>query len=99
MLAKSSLVRSFPSWFETTSQTVNILSEIPVYGLSLGYYPEYAKKVEAVTEADIKNVAKKYLRPENMIVIAVGDRKIIEGGLKGAGLGSIEIRDVNGNVK
>jgi zinc protease len=99
MLAKSSLVRSFPSWFETTSQTVNILSEIPVYGLSLGYYPEYAKKVEAVTEADIKNVAKKYLRPENMIVIAVGDRKVIEGGLKGAGLGSIEIRDVNGNVK
>ena len=99
MLAKSSLVRSFPSWFETTSQTVNILSEIPVYGLSLGYYPEYAKKVEAVNEADIKNVAKKYLRPENMIVIAVGDRKVIEGGLKGVGLGSIEIRDVNGNVK
>ena len=41
-----------------------------------------------MTEADIKNVAKKYLRPENMIVIAVGDRKVIESGLKGAGLGA-----------
>jgi zinc protease len=99
MLAKSSLVRSFPSWFETTSQTVNILSEIPVYGLGLGYYAEYAKKVEAVTEAEIQNVAKKYLKPENMIVIAVGDRKVIESGLKSAGLGNIEIRDTDGNVK
>ena len=98
-LAKSSLVRAFPSWFETTSQTVNILSEIPVYGLGLDYYPEYAKKVEAVMEPDIKNVAKKYLKPESMIVIAVGDRKTIEGGLKKAGLGNIEIWDANGNVK
>ncbi|HET9943512.1 MAG TPA: pitrilysin family protein, partial [Terriglobia bacterium] len=47
-LAKSSLVRSFPSWFETTGQTVDILSEIPVYNLGLDYYEQYAKKVEAV---------------------------------------------------
>jgi hypothetical protein len=48
---------------------------------------------------DIQAVAKKYLRSENMIVIAVGDRKVIENGLKGAGLGDIEIRDPDGNVK
>jgi zinc protease len=98
-LAKSSLVRSFPSWFETTSQTVNILSEIPVYNLGLDYYPEYAKKVQTVMEMDIQAVAKKYLRSENMIVVAVGDRKAIESGLKSAGLGDIEIRDPDGNVK
>jgi zinc protease len=49
-----------------------------VYNLGLNYYPEYAKRVEAVTEADIRSVAKKYLLPERMIVIAVGDRKVIE---------------------
>jgi zinc protease len=92
-LAKSSLVRAFPSWFETTAQTVNILSEIPVYNLGLTYYPEYAKKVEAVNEKNIKDVAMKYVRPENMIVIAVGDRKTIESGLKTAGLGPVEVRD------
>jgi zinc protease len=98
-LAKSSLVRSFPSWFETTSQTVNIISEIPVYNLGLDYYPEYAKKIEAVTEADIQNVAKKYLLPENMIIVAVGDRKTIEAGLKSGGFGDVEIRDADGNPK
>ena len=97
--AKSSLVRAFPSWFETTSQTVNILSEIPVYGLGLDYYPQYAKKVEAVNEGQIKDVAKKYLLPERIIVIAVGDRKVIESGLKSAGLGPVELRDPDGNPK
>jgi zinc protease len=98
-LAKSSLVRAFPSWFETTSQTVSILSELPVYNLGLNYYPEYAKKVEAVTEPDIKAVAKKYFHPEKMIVIAVGDRKTIESGLKSAGLGPVEVQDPDGNPK
>jgi zinc protease len=98
-LAKSSLVRSFPSWFETTGQTVNILSEIPVYNLGLDYYSEYAKKIEAVTESDIQNVARKYLLTNNMIVIAVGDRKTIETGLKSGGFGDIELRDADGNVK
>jgi len=98
-LAKSSLVRAFPSWFETTAQTVSILSDIPVYNLGLNYYPEYAKKVEAVSDADIKAVAKKYLHPEKMIVIAVGDKKTIESGLKSAGLGPVEVRDPDGNPK
>jgi zinc protease len=91
-LAKSTLVRAFPSWFETTSDTVNILSEIPVYNLGLDYYPKYAQKVEAVMGPEIQSVAKKYLLPEKMIVIAVGDRKSIESGLRGAGLGEIELR-------
>jgi zinc protease len=98
-LAKSSLVRAFPSWFETTGQTVSIISEIPVYNLGLNYYPEYAKKVEAVSEADIKTVAKKYLHPEKMIVVAVGNRKTIESGLKSAGLGPVEVQDPNGTPK
>jgi zinc protease len=91
-LAKSTLVRAFPSWFETTSDTVSILSEIPAYNLGLDYYPKYAQKVEAVMNPEIQNVAKKYLLPEKMIVIAVGDRKSIESGLRGAGLGEIELR-------
>ena len=44
MLAKSTLVRAFPSWFETTSQTVNILSEIPVYGSGSGVLPGVRKE-------------------------------------------------------
>jgi zinc protease len=99
MLAKASLVRSLPSAFETTSDTVGMLSEIPTYNLGLGYYNEYTKKVDAVAEAAVQEVAKKYLLPEKTLVVAVGDRSKIEGGLRALGLGEIELRDADGNVK
>jgi zinc protease len=99
MLAKSTLVRSLPSSFETTSSTVDMLSDIPAYNLSLDYYQQYAKKVDAVTEDNVKDVAKKYLVPDKMLIVAVGDRKQIEGGLKALKVGDVEIRDTDGNVK
>jgi len=98
-LAKSSLVGSLPSAFETTSDTVGMLSDIPIYNLGLTYYAEYSKKVEAVTPENVKDVAKKYLLPDKMLVVSVGDRKVIEDGLKGLGLGDVELRDADGNVK
>jgi zinc protease len=99
MLAKSTLVRALPSSFETTSSTVDMLSEIPAYNLPLDYYEQYAKKVEAVSEMDVTAVAKKYLSSDNMIIVAVGDRKVIESGLKALKLGDVEVRDSDGNPK
>jgi zinc protease len=98
-LAKSSLVRALPSSFETTRDTVGMLSDIPIYNLGLDYYAQFSKKVDAVTDANVHDVAKKYLLPDKMLVVAVGDRKVIEGGLKKLGLGEIELRDADGNLK
>ena len=50
-------------------------------------------------EADIQNVAKKYLLPENMITIAVGNRKAVESGLKAGGFGPVELLDPNATAK
>ena len=41
---------------------------------------------------------KKYLVPEKMIVVAVGDRAKIEPELAKLNLGTVEIRDADGNV-
>jgi zinc protease len=98
-LAKSSLVRSLPAAFETTSDTVSMLADIAVYNLPLDYYAQSAKRVDAVTPEEAQAVAKKYLLPEKMLVVAVGDKKTIEGELKALNLGPLEIRDSDGNVK
>jgi zinc protease len=97
-LAKSALVRTLPSYFETTSGTVSWLSEIPIYNLSLDYYTQFTKKVDAVPAARVQEVAKKYLLADRMVVVAVGDPKVTEA-LKGLGLGAVEVRDKDGNVK
>ena len=69
-----------------------------IYDLGLDYYTRYAEQVAAVTSAQTLAVAKKYLVPANMIVIAVGDRAKIEPELRKLNLGPIEVRDVEGKL-
>jgi zinc protease len=98
-LAKSSLVRALPGRFETTMGVVRMYYEIPVYKLPLDYYSQYSSRVSAVTAADVQEVAKKYLTPEELLIVAVGDRNAIERGLKRLGWSPLELRDAEGNVK
>jgi len=97
-LAKQLLVGALPSRFQTTEQTVGALADVVAYDLGLNYYSEYARRVSAVSIAQVQDMSKKYLIPQKLIVIAVGDRKKIEPELKALGLGEIQLRDAEGKV-
>ena len=43
-------------------------------------------------------MAQKYVRPEKMIVLAVGDRAKIEEDMKKLNLGKVEMRDTDGKI-
>ena len=62
-----------PASSRRTSRTVGALSAIFVYGLPLNYYSTLPRQISAVTAKDIQSVAAKYLVPEKMVVVAVGD--------------------------
>jgi zinc protease len=96
---KQSLIRRFPAGFETVDQIASQLSNMVVYDLPATYYNDYISKVNAVTMEDVNRVANKYLTPDKMAVVVVGDRKTIEAGLKEIeGLGStIVYLDAEGN--
>ena len=93
---KQSLIRRFPSAFETVGGISGQLSNIVVYGLPDSYFNDYISKVNAVTLDDVNRVAKQYLDPSKMAIVIVGDRKVIEPGLKELGFG-ITILDADGN--
>jgi zinc protease len=93
---KQSLIRRFPSAFETVGGISGQLSNIVVYGLPDSYFNDYLSKVNAVTLDDVNRVAKQYLDPSKMAIVIVGDRKVIEPGLKELGFG-ITILDADGN--
>ena len=95
-LAKDSISHSLPGYFETTPQTAAAIGNIFVYNLPMDYYRTLPGRIDTVSAADVQRVAQQYLWPENMVVVAVGDRKKIEPGLKGLDLGSIEARDLEG---
>jgi zinc protease len=95
-VAKDAIVRSLPSAFETSSSTVGTLSALYLYDLGLDYYTRYPAMVSAVTADAVKAAAAKYVPADRLVVIAVGDRKKIEPGLKQLNLGAVEVRDVTG---
>ncbi|HKS27156.1 MAG TPA: pitrilysin family protein [Pyrinomonadaceae bacterium] len=94
--AKDAFARSLPGLFETTAQTVGSLSQLFVYDLPLDYYRQLPARINAVTVADIRRVAEKYLTPNNMVIVAVGDRSKIEAEMKKLNLGAVEVRDLEG---
>jgi len=75
---------------------VNNFSNVFIYDLGLDYYSRYAEQVNAVTPEQTLAVARKYLVPTAMVVVAVGDRAKIEPQLRKLNLGEIEARDTEG---
>lgn len=89
--AKNYLALRMPRNFETTRGTADSLAQSWIYGLPADYYTTYATRVSAVTAADVQRVAAKYIQPDKLAVVIVGDRKTIEPGLKALNLGPLTV--------
>ena len=79
---KQSIIRRFPSGFETVGAISGQLASIVTFGLPDSYFNSYIANVQSVTLADVNRVANKYLQPDKMAVLIVGDKGVIEPGLK-----------------
>jgi zinc protease len=97
-LAKDSQSRSLPGMFESSSGAAGALSEIFMYNLAPDYFQKLPGRLDAVTAEDAEAAARKYLHPDQLILICVGDRAKIEPELLKLDLGAIEIRDADGKV-
>jgi zinc protease len=97
-MAKDSLVRSLPSEFQTSSDVTASTANIYIFDLGLDYFSKYPSRLSAVTAEQAKAVAEKYLVPEKMIVVAVGDRAKIRGELQKMNLGASEVRNADATV-
>jgi predicted Zn-dependent peptidase len=70
--AKSSRINAFPSMFSTVSGNVAGFARLELEGRPRDYYETYLDRYQKVTVADIKRVAKKYLRPDQMVLLVTG---------------------------
>jgi zinc protease len=95
--AKDSMARSLPGMFETTPESASSIGQLFVHDLPLNYYHDLPGQIQSVSDAQVQEAARKYLKPEEMVVVAVGDRGKIESALEKLNLGPIEIRDSSGN--
>jgi zinc protease len=56
----------------TCDQAADLLLAIDRYKLGMDYLNDYRKAVEAVTPEDVRAVARKYLHPDTMVLVAAG---------------------------
>jgi zinc protease len=89
--SKDSFSKSLIGNFETTDGISSTIGRQFVFGLPLEYYRDLPAQIDKVTSADTLRVAKEYLHPDAMVVVAVGDRAKIEPGLKELKVGEVRV--------
>ena len=97
-MAKDSLVRSLPSDFQTSEDVTASTANLYLFDLGLDYYSKYPSRLSGVTSEQAKAAADKYLVPEKLIVVAVGDRAKIRGDLDKLKLGAAEVRNADATL-
>lgn len=70
--AKDTVLNSFVFNFDRPGKTLNRLVTTDYFGYPKDFIFQYQKAVAGVTKADILRVAKEYLKPENLTIVAVG---------------------------
>jgi len=73
--AKKFLIGSFPLGIERQSAIASFMVQVEFYGLGLDYAEQYPKLIGSVTRDDVLAVAKKYLHPDSMVVVAVANQR------------------------
>jgi zinc protease len=92
--AKNYVALGYPADFQTVGQIAGQIEELVTYGLPDSYFNDFIQKILAVTEEDVSRVARATIDPDNIAVVLVGDRKVIEQPVKALGLGKMIHRTI-----
>jgi zinc protease len=76
--ARAYLTGSFPLRMDTYAKIAGMLTSIEIYNLGLDYPRKYPALINAVTREDILRVAKKYLDPDRMVIVVLGNQEKIK---------------------
>jgi predicted Zn-dependent peptidase len=90
-IARDYLVGVFPLRFETAAQVAGALGGLVALDLPDDELDRYRPGVAAVTAAHIRAAANKHIRPDDLIVVVVGDAATVEPELRAAGLGELSV--------
>jgi predicted Zn-dependent peptidase len=92
--AKNYIALGFPAEFESSADLSRQLEELILYQLPDDYFERYIANVQAVTADAVQKVARTYIQPSRFAVVVVGDRKVIEAGVRALNLGPVTVMSV-----
>jgi zinc protease len=86
-----------PGTFETDQQLSGAYGNILQYGLPEDYYNTFTEKALALKPDAANEIAKKYILPDHLVWVVVGDMSKVEAGIRELNLGEVHKIDADGN--
>jgi predicted Zn-dependent peptidase len=87
-LGVAALTRGYARNFETAEQLARAVTQLALYDLPDTYFDEFVDTIERVTVDDVTRVARKYLDPERLTTLVVGDYGVVARDLPKLELGA-----------
>ena len=96
---KNNMNGGFALSLENDQTIARFALNIERYGLPADYYQTYLSRLQNVQFDDVEAAAKKYIHPENCIILVIGNKDIAGTLTKFDSDGVVEFYDINGDVK
>jgi len=94
--AKSALAQSQALAYESPAARLGLLNNVSKLGFKDNYPEERMALLDKVTTADLKALAQKYVHPDAMAILVVGDKAKVLDGLNALGYGPVIELDIDG---
>jgi zinc protease len=75
--AKDYLTGSFPLRLDTNRKVASFIAQVEFFQLGMDYPERYVDLIKKVTAEDVERIAKRYLQPDRLITVIVGNQKKI----------------------
>ena len=82
--------------FETLDAIEDAALDLFNYRLPIDYWTKYAGNLRTLTEAQLAGATSKFVRPDDVIWIVVGDLRKVEAGIRELGYGEVVRLDADG---
>jgi zinc protease len=92
--AKDNILNSFLFRYDTREKVLTERERLEFYGYPSDYLESYRAALEKVTAADLDRVAKKYIHPDKLAILVVGNGPEIKPSLDELKLGPVQPIDI-----
>jgi zinc protease len=94
--ARNSLTLSLPGRLQSIGGIGSIVSEVVDNNLAHDWWSQYIAQVNATTAADVAAMTTRYMDPDHLTILVVGDGAKIDAGVRATGIGPVVTLDKTG---
>lgn len=96
--ARTFLAGTFPLRLQTTEGLASRLAELAIHDLPFDYFDGYRQRVVDVSHDEVLSAAQRHLKPEEAVVLIVGDAEAVRAEVEALDLGPVVVVDADGNL-